>query len=353
MVMVHPGDQANLGDGPRLLVELPASHAATVGVTVDPDGGLAVAKHPRGRWIVQGTAGSSGRLSVVSASGGPMVDALTVRLSLPGSASDGGFWELGDVHVDGRARVDVASVEVTPAGSWLVRSLIRPGAVSSRSRQQASTRASAADPSGSQASAASPPVVAGDPVTVDVVVAVDRSASMQWAFEGPGLESVVQGLLTARHRALTPESVMRWFTCGSTSDDSDGPHEVDSFDRTAEEIARALRPTLPSSGSRAGALLPRMTAGQFLVSVTDHWPEAELAEACEARGVRLAAVILGIPPDPTGWPADWRVQAQRCEAGGIPVLAVGDGARSLAAVRDWGMQRLASPAQTEPVEAPR
>lgn len=353
MVMLHPGDQADVGQGPRLLVELPASHASSVGVTVDPDGGLAVAKHPRGRWIVQGTAGSSGRLSVVSASGGPMVDALTVRLSLPGSGSDAGFWELGDVHVDGRARVDVAAVEVSPGGSWLVRSLVRPGAVSSRSRQQASTVAPAADPPGRSAGAPSPPVVAGDPVTVDVVVAVDRSASMLWAFEGPGLESVVQGLLTARHRALTPESVMRWFTCGSTSDDSDGPREVDSFDRTAEEIARALRPTLPSSGSRAGALLPRMGAGQLLVTVTDHWPEAELVAACEARGVRLVTIILGIPSDPTGWPADWRAQAQRCDAQGVPVLAVGDGAQSLTAVRDWGMQRLAAPVGPESVEVPR
>ena len=374
MVMLHPGQEAEVGQGPRLLVELPASHAAAVGMAVDAGGGLTVAKHPRGRWIVQGAPGATGRLAVVSLSGGPMADALTVRLSLPGSASDAGSWELGDVPVDGRARVDVIAVEVTADGGWQVRSLVRPQVVTNRPRQQpaagglggaglggaglgtagvGSAGAGGAGVAERPRSSRSAPVVVDEPVTVDVVVAVDRSASLQWAFEGPALAAVVTGLLTARSRALTPESAVRWFTCGSTSDDSDGPREVDAHDRTADELTRALRPPLPSSGSRAGSLLARMDAGQLLVSVTDRWPEPPLIAACEARGIRLAAILLGVPSEPTGWPADWRAQAERCTTSGVAVLPVGDGAGAQAAVRDWGMQRLAAPVRVAPEEVIR
>ena len=339
MVTLHPGKRAELGRGPRLLVEVPRSHAGAVDLVLSPSQGLTAVRHPRGRWVIEGSPDGTGQLTVVAADGGPMSGVLSVRLALPGgTGSDTADWDLGDVLVDGRGRVDLAGVELTSDGSWAVTSLVR-GSGHTRGGQAAPVRPTPPpEPSAPPSERARGVVLAGEPVETGVVVAVDRSASVHWAMEGTALAQVVAGLQTSFSRALTPDARVRWFTHGSSSSDADGPVPIATADLTAEAIARAMRPELPSSGARADSLLRAVDEGEIVICVSDRWPEPELVAAARTRGVQVAAVLLGIPPDDSVWPTDWLEQSQRCAAEGVPGLPVGDGAAAQGAVRDWGMQ---------------
>lgn len=338
MVTLRPGTRAELGRGPRLLIELPRSHAAAVDLVLAPSDGLSAVRHPRGRWVVEGSPDGTGQLTVVAADGGPMAGVLSVRLTLPGATgTDNADWDLGDVLVDGRGRVDLAGVELTQEGTWAVTSMVR-GSAHARGPLTTPTPPAPAPPAPAPSGGSPRVVLAGEPVGTGVVVAVDRSASVHWAMEGTALTQVVAGLQTSFSRALTPEARVRWFTHGSSSSDADGPVQISTADLSAEAIARAMRPELPSSGARADSLLRSVGEGEIVICVSDRWPEPELIEAARGRGVQVAAVLLGVPPDDSLWPTDWLEQSQRCADGGVPVLPVGDGAAAQGAVRDWGMQ---------------
>ncbi len=194
----------------------------------------------------------------------------------------------------------------------------------------------------------------GEPLTLGLGVAVDRSASMRWAMTSGALAGILDGLMWARRRALTADSSVSWCSYGSGDrgggSEGDGVREIDVQDRSPEEIAHELGEAVPSSGARLDLVARRLSGRQVLIAVTDTWPEPDVLRLCQEVELRLAVVLVGVAADRDSWPVDWQEQEARCASAGVSCLAVGDGRDARNAVREWCMVQLSQPVEPVAVE---
>ncbi len=333
MVMLRPGEEAVVGAGERLVLQVSRAHAASVALELSAADRARLDKR-HGAWALQVEPGSSASVVIVSADGAPMSGRLAVTLSVRGGAAPVDSWELSDIQVTGRVRIDLLDVVRERSGEWRVRS----------------RQFSVIDEPILPGPAEHPgPGIQGDPLEVHLAVALDRSASMAWAYQGRVLVEVIGAIQSARRLALTPRSRVQWLSYGSRSDATDGPRAVDGSGMAPDEIVRHLRPAVHSSGSRLATVTPLLGSASLLLAVTDSWPDEEILAAWGSppRGPAgepapaLAVVLLGLPADPAGWPIDWIEGERRCREAGIPLLCVAQGDAS-SAVRDWLLAQLVS-----------
>jgi hypothetical protein len=331
MVMLHPGQEATVGQGERLILQVSGTHASAVILGADATGVASIDRR-QGSWVVEGNPGSVSRIYASSADGIPMKGRLAVALFVRGGPG-GPAYELADVEVAGRLRVDLLDVARTEDGEWLARS------------RQVTVLDVPVVEQGHEGSAQSDgPAIHGDPVALDLAVAFDRSASMRWVFEGPSLSAVVTAAQLARRLALTPASSVSWYTYGSAADAADHPTQVTDIGLAPYELARKLHPGTYSSGARLSTVIPVLNAPDLLVTVTDFWPGADAVRQFSNRSPRLAVLILGVPHDPNAWPQEWLDLERNCSDAGVPTLWTVDAASAVPRIRNWFLSLFTDPA---------
>ena len=334
MVMVHPGRATPLAAGPRLLLEVSGEGSSHASLTLEAPDGLTLRRRLRS-WVVEGSVGTTGTVSVAADDGGLMAETMTVTVSLPGATPPVlTRWELGDVLVDRRSRVDLFTVTRRDDDVWQITSLIP-------------------DRTGPGPVVRPPGPVLGEPVTLDVAIAIDQSASLRWLVAGSALSAIVSGLEWARTHALTASSTVSWLAYGSGRDGADGVTPLPQPGPDAQDLLDALHALPATSGARLDVVAAAHGGADVLVAITDSWPEPELVQTCSAAGTALAVVLAGMPADRRSWPADWHAAEERCTGTGVFTLPVGAGSDGENAVRDWCLGMLATLSDRDAREALR
>lgn len=335
MPRLNPDQAATTAPAGRLLLVLTGTAAAVVRPEVEPNASLRLRKVGVGRWAIEGSSAAPARLRLVSASATPMSGELvakieTVPMAGPGASRTPQTWELASVVVEGRSRVDALSLLPNPDGTWAIKSLL-------------TTRAPARTDDALLVHAmhgwADRPRVLGD-----LLVAIDRSASMAWAYrsDGPLLE-VLHGISAAAQTSLSDAAEVRWASYGSGGM-SDGLALV-TAEAEPSALAAALTPALFSSGGSPPEAFAAAPVGGLVVLVTDRLSPELLAPAELAP--RVLVLWLGAPSDPALVPAEARARLDRLRDVGSSVLALPMTSAAGPATVDWLLAELAErPAET-------
>lgn len=346
MTNLSPGSVQTAVRTARLLVTLDRESARTATLALADSQGVSLRPGKPGLWVLeaQGAGSATVRLLASDQGGAAMVGAaeLTIR-SVPVSAgvADGLEWVVTELRPEGRRTLDVLAVSHDTSDNWTMRSLL------------ASTRPLDPDPA-SQAARQ----YLGDqaPITMAAMVAVDRSASMAWAYRHDGeLHAVLRGLWAAVTHTLTQEAPITWTSFGSGVG-PDGPRIVPEgmgapdtspqepeAAQAASQLLDQLRPELFASGSDPAAVAAHAGRSRVGVAfiVTDCLPPATPAPG---PGAHLATIVLGMTSGGR-LPADEAAALRAAQDNGIAVLAVapsraGQGEPDPVAITRWAIDQL-------------
>jgi hypothetical protein len=335
MPRLNPDQQATTAPAERLLLVLTGTAAAAVRPELDPNSSLRLRKVGVGRWAIEGGGPGPARLRLVSAGASPMSGELlakleTVPVAGPGASRIPQSWELAGLVVEGRSRLDALALLPGPDGTWAIRSLI-------------TTRAPARTDDELLVHAmhgwADRPRVLGD-----LLVVIDRSASMAWAYRSDGpLVEVLHGISAAAQASLSDTATVQWASYGSGAI-SDGLAIV-TAEAEPRALAEALTPPLFASGSSPHEAFAAAPVGGLVVLVTDRLSPDLLAPFDLAAGVRV--VWLGAPSDAALVPAEDQARLGRLRDVGSSVLELPMKLAAGPATVDWLLAELAErPAET-------
>lgn len=339
----------------RLIVTLDRESARTAQVSLADADGITVRAGRPGQWVVEASGPGTATLRLV-ALGVPGGGAVRVGAAMAGPAQltirsvpiDGGVaggleWTVTQLRPEGRTVLDVLSLQHDGAHSWTMRSLLAdtppmdPDPASQAARQYLGDQAA---------------------IAVRALVAVDRSASLMWAYQpGGDLQEVLRGLWAAlTHAVLTHGAAARdevqWLTYGSgvgtdqlvrAPQSADDPGSGNLAERAARELLTRMRPALFASGSNPALVADHAarTGCDLALLVTD-----SLA-AIVPSGPRKAVVLLGAASG-TRLTADEVAQLQVAAAAGVPVLRLAPGGVDARAVTRWTIDQVRATSSVGP-----
>lgn len=306
MATLNPGSTSETRQSSRLVVELSATPDQRATCRVETRGTRC--RHDGKRWIVEadGVSDASATISIVATTpGSPMqgsVDLVVISIQDGGdSGSQRQEWNVDGVVVEGRSEFEILRVHHTTRGTWelenLMSALSQTPTSASGSNEPSPTRSATADPYTQSALREW-----GDRVRIDAdcVVAVDRSASMGWAFAGGAVDRVLDLVAASVGAALSGDSRIRYCTYGSALDRSDS--QVLSLERVPGGIKA---PGMYSSTAvPAYAALAKQNASIYVL-VTDEAPGEDSHALLAANGGQVFTLVVhGGDPELDSFQAD-------------------------------------------------
>ncbi|MDQ1250769.1 MAG: hypothetical protein QG597_5149 [Actinomycetota bacterium] len=327
MPSLNPGKRAKTPPCERLRITLGGADAGSAVVQLQDEVGL-VARAKGGSVagpdiVVEASGTGEATVRLVSARrNAPIGGRVTLRVtSTPmHEATQVGSkrsWDVVGLEPEGRTAMEVLRITKEDSDEWTLESLV-----------EATTGPDTQDGAGLQPSRAPAPAVSrariawGDRerVTRDVVLAVDRSASMAWAYQPGGvLEDLYEGVVAAGASALDPSSTISWYSYGSGAENkSQRVRRAEGVD--AESLVTGLRPDLFSSGARIDLGILEQLNLLDVVAVTDCLTRTpELIEG-HTRGLLSAVIVVGATADEDLLPDEDRTARAELQGAGIPVL---------------------------------
>lgn len=341
MPAIAPGMRSAATKAARVVMTVTESApSATVELVEGP---VRLRRDPRGRSVLESSGAGSTTVALAAApgSGGRMAGTARIELKtipVPGEGTGATVFTVSDVFLEGRSRLEVLRIECEEEHFWAFRNLTSPAPPA---RGPAPARAE----SGGNSLTKELRHLWGDrpPLRRRTLVAVDRSASMTWAFapEGAlheligGVSAVGQVALDQTQYPVTADAIT-WVTFGSGASSRDAISAP-----TANPTVADLRPVLFSSAAAPEVAIEHARRFGFdeVVLVTDR-PEAAgraLAGAERSENPEAVVVALGTSERRSDWPAAIGAAAQSVHETGaelVPVAEVDYGpkvARALAA----------------------
>lgn len=257
MATLNPGSTSESRRSDRLVVEL----------VVNPGQGAMCRVATRelqfrqagNRWIVEAAGSNDGEATVsivATTSGSTMRGSVSlVVLAIPHDGDGGNSrqeWNVDGVVVEGRSTLEILRFRRTSRGTWELENLLSAIAPLPTSTADSGQQSLAMNVAASPLTQAALREWGDRPrIDTDVVVAVDRSASMAWAFSSKAVEKVLDLIAANAEAALSRESRVRYLTYGSALDKShlqvltlervpDGIQGPDMYSSTADPAYTAL-----------------------------------------------------------------------------------------------------------------
>lgn len=355
MASLNPGQVSQSLRAERIRLELKGAGAASTEFFIDGDDALRLDSPLAGRWVVESTGegravlGLAARGEPSAQMGGEVV--LTLK-AVPVNAEGeplvaSSTLEVMGLVVEGRSRVDVVGIARDRDQFWSFTSLLPQQPRKGHEQAPQPGTLVSGNPVGITALPGPSQPASVDPlrralqhiwndlprVSRDILVAVDRSASMSWAFRPGGpLAEVEAGVNAVAEVCSAPDARWEWASFGSAADQSD---RVTWRSRdSGRSVVEELRPAHFSSGSDPHVAVSEAVRYRFaeVLIVGDRMSDTMLGMASEP-GVSVAVLLLGASDFEEDWPQQDRDLRDALNAQGIEVMGLsGTGDRGMTAM---------------------